>query len=142
MSIRQIFRARVSLDIVEWVLLTALFLVVVLAGCAHTPEGPDAVSGAGPRVINCASRAVGENWTRAYPEVMKCLTVVLVNPVECLDAVPTAVKVGIDVVACIVRDTAKTAGMQAENPGADAVTVRKAERSRVYLDLRAFEFSE
>ena len=46
-----------------------------------------------------------------------------------------------DVVACIVRDTAKSAGMAAKSPDADAVTVRKAERAAAYLETRGFEFA-
>lgn len=118
----------------------AVSLLFRLMGCATTTD-PDAVSGAGARVVNCATKAVGENWTRAYPEVMKCLTVVMVAPIQCLDAVPAVVKVTVDVVACIVRDTAKSAGMAAKSPDADAVTVRKAERAAAYLETRGFEFA-
>ena len=129
---------------IGWVAIVMLLAAVVLIShlSCRTTTDPDVVSGAGHRVVNCAAKAVGDNWTRAYPEVMKCLTVVLINPTECLDAVPSVVKATVDTVACIVRDTAKTAGMAAKDPDADAVTVRKAERSREYLERRGFEFAE
>lgn len=118
--------------------LCAFLMVINFAGCATKPEVT------ARKAVNCAARSVGSSWTRAYPEVMRCLTVVMVDPVECLDAVPAMVKVGVDTVACIVRDTAKVASMRVQGYGddADAVTVRKAERSREYLTRQGFTFAE
>lgn len=116
------------------VALALALLVFYAAGCASTPEITRG------KVVNCTSQAVGQNWTKAYPEVMRCLTALIDSPVVCLDAIPTVAKVGIDVVACIVRDVGKSAGMAARVSEADAVTVRKAERAHDYLERRAFAF--
>ncbi len=114
----------------------AVLLAVYFAGCkTGGPEGPT-----GPMVFDCSKQAVSDNWAHAYPQVMHCLTAIIADPVACLDAVPVAAKVAVDVVACIVRDVGKEAGMREGDKDVDAVTVRKAERSREYLSRRQWTF--
>lgn len=90
--------------------------------------------------ISCATASVKEAWPRAYPEVMHCLMAIMTNPISCLDAIPAALHVGVDTIACIVRGAEKEAGMQADQNTADVLSVRKAERARAWLDYRGVRF--
>lgn len=110
-------------------------IVVLILGCKPNQTGDGYTRGA---VINCAAASVRENWPQAYPAVMNCLVAILVAPMVCLDAIPVATAVGIDTVACIVRGVHVAASMG--DAPTDAVSVRKAERSREWLERTGFRF--
>jgi hypothetical protein len=119
----------------------AMLLMVVLVvlasganGCGHSP--PAWTGGA----ISCTSQAVQRNWTRAYPEVQTCLSVASVDPIKCLDAVPSLVQVGIDVVACIVRGSGKEASAQFNTNPSDELSGRKAARAELWIREKGFQF--
>ena len=120
-----------------WVL---LLLTISVLGCKTTggPDAPVTPVGVGSKIISCTSEVVTHNWARVYPGVMHCLTAPLESPMSCLDAIPAA----IDVVGCIVRNIGRTAAMQADKNEGDVVTLRKAERSRAYIESRGLQFLE
>jgi hypothetical protein len=88
------------------------------------------------RTINCAVEAVHREWPHAYPQVQTCLTTITTAPMACLDALPAALQVGIDTVACIVSSVGKEAAAQLEANSQDVVSARKAERAQAWLEAR------
>lgn len=125
----------VALILIYATLIVAIFAVV--PGCRTTQGGGGQLTS---RVVNCSTEAVRDAWPRAYPEVMHCLTAIMEAPMTCLDAIPTAVQVGIDTVACIVRGAHVEAARQSERSPGDTVSLRKAERSRAWLDSKGLVF--
>jgi hypothetical protein len=114
-------------------------LWVVLFACPGCRK-PDQTWGG--NAISCVGDGIRNNWSKVYPEVQSCLVVLAVDPVQCLDALPGVLSVGIEVVACIVRGTGQEAAMQANaNPG-DVVSRRKADRANQYLIAKGFAFQE
>lgn len=115
-------------------------VVLVLSAVAIVsckPNVPETWTGG---AINCTTEAVQNNWSRAYPEVQSCLTVLSEDPISCLDALPAIVKVGIDVVACIVRGTGQEAAAQYRSNPTDGLSARKAERADRYIKTKGFVF--
>lgn len=92
--------------------------------------------------ISCATDAVRNNWSRAYPEVQTCLISLEVEPLACLDAIPTVLMIGVDVVACIVRGSGQEAASQANINPNDIAAARKADRANKYLIAKGFAFQE
>lgn len=93
-------------------------------------------------VVSCSTDAVRANWARAYPEVQNCLISLEVDPIVCLDAIPTVLSIGIDVVACIVRGSGQEAASQANANPDDIASRRKADRANTYLIAKGFVFQE
>jgi hypothetical protein len=93
-------------------------------------------------VVSCSTDAVKANWPRAYPEVQRCLVSLEVDPIVCLDAIPTVLSIGIDVVACIVRGSGQEAASQANANPDDIASRRKADRASTYLIAKGFQFQE
>ena len=121
----------------------ATVAIGALLSCKSSPAPrPDGDPGTVSKVIDCTVSTVRESWPNAYPSVMHCLTVVMVSPMNCLDAVATTVQVGIDVVACIVSSAGKEAAFQSTRNADDAVSVRQAERARAWLASKKFQFQE
>lgn len=83
---------------------------------------------------------MGQHWTTAYPPVMACLTALIESPMTCLDAVPVAVNVALEVVACIVRYSGTEAAASAGVNPTDVVSVRKAERAKAWIEYRRLGF--
>jgi hypothetical protein len=92
--------------------------------------------------ISCATDAVRNNWSRAYPEVQTCLISLEVEPIKCLDAIPSVLMIGVDVVACIVRGSGQEAASQANHNPNDIAAARKADRANQYLIAKGFAFQE
>lgn len=89
------------------------------------------------RVVSCAISAVQREWPQAYPQVQTCLSaIVMSTPMACLDAIPGALQVGIDTVACIVSAVGKEAASQLGANSSDVVSARKAERAQAWLETR------
>jgi hypothetical protein len=111
-----------------------LALLAVCPGC-HTPV-KTWTGGA----ITCATDAVRDNWAHAYPEVQTCLISLEVDPIKCLDAVPSLISVGVEVVACIVRGSGQEAADQANRNPDDVASRRKADRANMYLIAKGYTF--
>lgn len=123
-------------------LIVALMAVLVLAAAlAVAPGCRKPVTWTGG-AITCATDGVRNNWGRIYPEVQNCLVVVSIDPIQCLDAIPTILEVGVDVVACIVRGTGQEAAAQYNRNPDDIVSARKAERANTWIKAKGFEFQE
>jgi hypothetical protein len=118
----------------------AIVITIGLLSVSSCKTDSAARDGAGNRLVSCAADSVRRSWPTAYPHVQHCLTGIMDSPLACLDALPSAIGVAIETVACIVRDAGRAAAaQQGENPD-DVVTVRKAERARAWLDARGFMF--
>jgi hypothetical protein len=121
---------------------TRIFLFVFglsiggLTSCRTPPGSPSLPT----RAINCTTEAVSRNWATVYPAAMNCLTAVMDSPMSCLDSLAPTLGVAFEVVACVVRTTGTEAAMQeGKNPN-DAVTIRKAERAKAWIDARNLVF--
>jgi hypothetical protein len=108
---------------------------VVLGTMACRPTAPGEPS-MPSRAIKCATEAVQREWPHAYPQVQTCLTTITTAPMACLDALPAALQVGIDTVACIVSSVGKEAAAQLGANSKDVVSARKAERASAWLEMR------
>lgn len=91
-------------------------------------------------LIDCGVRAVQSNWPRAFPHVQRCLSVAMSTPMQCLDALPTLLGVGLDVVACVVRASGQEAASQQSDHPEDVLSMRRLERSRAWLESRKIDF--
>lgn len=109
--------------------------VAVLIGC----RPPETGTWTG-KAISCATDSVQNNWGRVYPEVQTCLVSVATEPLQCLDAIPAALSVAIDVVACIVRSTGNEARSQAQLNPNDRLSARKAANAEEWLKTRGLAF--
>jgi hypothetical protein len=126
-----------------------VLLAVALIGCVlavlltslgcRPPKDGTTWSG---KAISCATDSVRHNWGRIYPEVQNCLVSIAVEPVACLDAIPAALQVGIETVACIVRGSGEEAAAQSRANPRDFASARKADRAEQYLQAKGFTFAE
>lgn len=120
--------------------LAILAASAMVPGCKTTGAGDGGATA--PTVISCSSAAVREHWPRVYPAVMHCLVSVTSAPIACLDSLPDVLRVGLDVVACAVRGVDREAAMQGTEAANDAISVRKVERARAWLDHRGLRFED
>ncbi|HYF53043.1 MAG TPA: hypothetical protein VEA41_02165 [Salinarimonas sp.] len=109
----------------------------LVGGCRVPPPGtPAGVA------IKCTTEAVRDSWPTVLPRVNTCLTQMDSSWEGCLDAIPSAVGVAIDVVACVVRNQGSEFAHAAEtNPG-DKRSARGADRAREYLQEKGWVFAE
>lgn len=114
-----------------------LAMIVAKAGCAHTTSEGKPITGL---VVNCGTKAVQDNWPTAYPKVMHCLTALVDAPLKCLDAIPAAISVSVDVVACIVQGAGQEGAQSARLNELDVVSTRKAERASAWIEYRGVQF--
>lgn len=129
---------------VKWfdALLAAAVALALAAVCMVCPGCRAPVKTWAGGAITCATDAVRDNWARAYPEVQSCLISLEVEPIKCLDAIPSLLSVGVDVVACIVRGSGQEAASQANRNPDDIASRRKADRASQYLIAKGYEFQE
>lgn len=116
-----------------------MWLVVFLAldsiACRVPPPGTLA-----GRVISCTTEAVRTQWPTVVAPVNDCLALPDGSDWRgCLDVIVRTTKVGIDVVACVVKGQGERfAAAAATNPD-DVRSSRAAGRARAYTEGVKFE---
>lgn len=127
------------LTLLDYLMAIAGLAAALLLGSCRPPKDGTTWTG---QAISCATDAVRHQWGRVYPQVQNCLVSIAEEPGQCLDAIPAALSVGIEVVACIVRGSGDEATAQSRANPRDVVSARKADRAQQYLMSKGFVFQE
>jgi len=113
-----------------------LAIIVAMAGCRVPPTG--VVS----KVIDCSTETVQKNWPTAIGPVNDCLTRDEGEDwTRCLDLVPAAVNVGVDVLACVLREQRATFADSARANPFDDRSKRAAKRADAYMDAKGWTYA-